>query len=81
VAIGSYRFASGDYAELSTSTSFLEVPSRYFRKVVTFLGGKYSNDLDLYTVDCEAMNTLPAISITVDPVAYSVRAQDYIAVI
>ncbi|KAH7675959.1 hypothetical protein AAVH_42133, partial [Aphelenchoides avenae] len=82
VTIGAKSITSGDYAGLSTSTPFLEVPSWEFRPVVKALGGTFNNDLDLYTVDCSKIDSLPSVKISLGSgfaLIYDVKAQDYVA--
>lgn len=58
------------------------MPPRSFRTVVRVLGGTFNNDLDLYTVDCSKVDSLPLFSIILDSefgLAYGVHAQDYVA--
>lgn len=67
---------------MSTSTPFLQVPSWQFRPFVSALGGTFSNDLDLYTVDCGKTDSLPPVKIDVGSgftLTYSVKAEDYVA--
>ncbi|KAH7719416.1 aspartic protease 7 [Aphelenchoides avenae] len=82
VTIGAKSITSGDYAGLSTSTPFLEVPSWEFRPVVKALGGTFNNELDLYTVDCSKIDSLPSVKISLGSgfaLIYDVKAQDYVA--
>ncbi|KAH7694142.1 hypothetical protein AAVH_38817, partial [Aphelenchoides avenae] len=73
---------SGEKAELSTSSPFLEVPLWDFRPVVNAMGGAFNDDLDLYTVDCNKIDSLPPITISLGSgfaLVYDVKAQDYVA--
>ncbi|KAH7702404.1 hypothetical protein AAVH_30444, partial [Aphelenchoides avenae] len=73
----------GDIADLSTSSPFLQVPSWLFRPlVVDTLGGTLSDDLDLYTVDCSKVDSLPSIAISLGSGfghAYNVTSEGYVA--
>ncbi|KAH7693494.1 hypothetical protein AAVH_39469 [Aphelenchoides avenae] len=53
-------------AQISTATPLLVVPSfiSYFTNLMTALGGGFDQDLDLHSVDCAKVGTLPAINIT-----------------
>lgn len=61
---------------------FLEVPPSYFRKMVNALGGRYNYELDLYSVDCKQIDSLPPITITLysleDRLTYSVQPHDFV---
>lgn len=82
VTVGTWSMKS-DNTVLSTSSPFLQVPSWYFRPlIVSTLGGTFDDDLDLYTVDCSKVDSLPSITVNMGSgfgLVYNVSAQDYVA--
>lgn len=79
VTVGAKRITSGDYAALSTSTPFVEVPAGQFRPLVGVLGGTFNDDLDLYTVNCSKDSIDHHQSGLGIQLTYDVKAQDYVA--
>ncbi|KAH7669970.1 aspartic proteinase 1, partial [Aphelenchoides avenae] len=82
--VGSKRIVGGlETAQISTASPLLLVPSidTYFRDIIRALGAQFDDDVDLYTVDCGKVGSLPAIDITLGSgfgLAYSVIPQDYV---
>ncbi|KAH7713567.1 aspartic protease 7, partial [Aphelenchoides avenae] len=82
--VGSKCIVGGlETAQMSTASPLLVVPSidTYFRDLMKVLGGQFDDDVDLYTVDCGKVGSLPAIDITLGSgfgLTYSVPPQDYI---
>ncbi|KAH7717745.1 eukaryotic aspartyl protease superfamily [Aphelenchoides avenae] len=76
-------YPGGFFAQIATAMPFLEVPPAYFRTMVNALGGRYDYELDLYTVDCKQIDSLPPITITLfsgeDRITYGVQAHDFVA--
>ncbi|KAH7666353.1 aspartic protease 7, partial [Aphelenchoides avenae] len=83
LSLGNRRISIDDIVQLSTSTPFLEVPQYpSIRPFVKILGGKFNDEMNLYMVDCAKVDSFPSISISVGSgfgLAYTVKAQDYIA--
>lgn len=86
VDIGTRPVCEGDIVQFSTSKPFLVVPQMYFRPFVRVLGGLFNPDLNLYTVDCSSVGSLPSIGISVGTgflptrgLTYNVTSEDYVA--
>ncbi|KAH7703308.1 ASP-1 protein [Aphelenchoides avenae] len=88
VTVGAYIAYNDDYPDefgvpISIASSMLIVPSAVFDGLIRPFHAEYNFDLDLYTVDCGRVASLPGVTISIDAgingFTYTVPAEKFVA--
>ncbi|KAH7698228.1 hypothetical protein AAVH_34683, partial [Aphelenchoides avenae] len=77
-----YNLEQSAKVPISIASPMLIVPSAVFKALIGAFDAEYNFDLDLYTVDCAGVASLPGVTISIDyganGLTYTVPAKNFV---